>query len=234
MIINKREKQTEGWKCRCCYKQNNNNNNEPMANIPMMLFCEHPSAFDDLPEGMRESRARVSADLCAIDNTKFYIRALIELPLLLLLLPSPPPSSIENSEENSDNSEENHNNNNNNYNNNNNNNNNKENKENNIIIKEGLCGCYLTLGVWVQVKQMDFFQIIEKWSTDEIISYEGNIANQLPNYEVSTLGLPVVVTTRSKKRPIISFNTFNHPLPLEVKEGIRISNIDQFLSVSYR
>jgi hypothetical protein len=62
------------WTCRCC--------GQPQEGLPLAWGPLAPAPYEALPEGERETRARINADLCIIDDREFYIRGLIELPIV--------------------------------------------------------------------------------------------------------------------------------------------------------
>lgn len=48
----------------------------------MFFFCACPDDYEQLDANEKANRAKLSSDLCSIEKTsKFYIRALLELPL---------------------------------------------------------------------------------------------------------------------------------------------------------
>ncbi|OYX48494.1 MAG: hypothetical protein B7Y90_09835 [Alphaproteobacteria bacterium 32-64-14] len=49
------------------------------------LFALHkplPDSIFDIPENERAQRARISSDLCDLDNAQFFVRAVLALPIL--------------------------------------------------------------------------------------------------------------------------------------------------------
>lgn len=62
------------WTCRCC--------GEPQDSLPLVWGPLAPAPYEDLPESERAARAVINADCCIIDEREFYIRGLIELPIV--------------------------------------------------------------------------------------------------------------------------------------------------------
>lgn len=48
--------------------------------LPELTFSS-PHPYARLPEGERASRARLGSDLCVIDETRFFLRAVMQLPI---------------------------------------------------------------------------------------------------------------------------------------------------------
>ena len=69
-IKNKKE-----WLCHGCKKENTIN--------PMVFFTPSPLEYDLIPDDQKESRAKISSDLCSIDNSKYFVRGLLEIPISL-------------------------------------------------------------------------------------------------------------------------------------------------------
>lgn len=68
------DKINDGWKCKSCKRMRN-------TDAPQIFFCSNPHDFEDLDDEAKQSRAKVSADLCSIDNQRFFVRALVEIPI---------------------------------------------------------------------------------------------------------------------------------------------------------
>lgn len=62
------------WTCRCCGK--------PQEGLPLAWGPLVPATYEALTEGERENRAIINADTCVIDDREFYVRGLIELPIV--------------------------------------------------------------------------------------------------------------------------------------------------------
>lgn len=62
------------WTCGCCGKH--------FDTLPMGYAAKAPHNWFRLPEAERETRAKLSTDLCIIDREEFYIRGCIEVPVL--------------------------------------------------------------------------------------------------------------------------------------------------------
>eukprot|EP00011_Vannellida_sp_DIVA3-517-6-12_P000083 CAMPEP_0114624238 /NCGR_PEP_ID=MMETSP0168-20121206/10666_1 /TAXON_ID=95228 ORGANISM="Vannella sp., Strain DIVA3 517/6/12" /NCGR_SAMPLE_ID=MMETSP0168 /ASSEMBLY_ACC=CAM_ASM_000044 /LENGTH=687 /DNA_ID=CAMNT_0001835511 /DNA_START=177 /DNA_END=2236 /DNA_ORIENTATION=+ len=64
----------DGWKCKVCKAVH--------QDVPLAFFCGNPHDYEDLDDEAKKSRAKVSSDLCSIDNQRFYVRGLVEVPVL--------------------------------------------------------------------------------------------------------------------------------------------------------
>lgn len=64
----------DGWKCKVCKAVH--------QDVPLVFFCGNPHDYEDLDDEAKKSRAKVSSDLCSIDNQRFYVRGLVEVPVL--------------------------------------------------------------------------------------------------------------------------------------------------------
>jgi hypothetical protein len=62
------------WTCQCCGKQYD-------TLLTDYAFAA-PSQWYSIPEEERDSRSRLSADVCVIDRQDFFIRACIEIPII--------------------------------------------------------------------------------------------------------------------------------------------------------
>ena len=51
--------------------------------LPLIYFCQNPYQYDLLADDEKDVRSQISSDLCSIDNLQFFVRGLIELPILL-------------------------------------------------------------------------------------------------------------------------------------------------------
>ena len=62
------------WTCACCGKQHDE--------LPVHWATEAPAYYEAIPEAERESRARLSEDFCFVGGEYFFIRGLIEIPII--------------------------------------------------------------------------------------------------------------------------------------------------------
>ena len=49
--------------------------------LPMDFGADTPVAYDSIPANERDSRCELTPDFCVIDNSEFYVRGCIELPV---------------------------------------------------------------------------------------------------------------------------------------------------------
>lgn len=68
-----------GWSCKYCDNKH--------AGIPLTFICVSPKEYEDLADEVKEVRSKISSDLCSVDNLHFFVRGLIEIPLLPPQLP---------------------------------------------------------------------------------------------------------------------------------------------------
>jgi hypothetical protein len=61
------------WTCQCCGRA--------FDNLPMDYAMKAPQNWFGIPEAQRESRAKLTDDVCVIDNSEHYIRGCIEIPV---------------------------------------------------------------------------------------------------------------------------------------------------------
>ena len=66
-------------KCKSCSKI--------CERFPLMLFCQTPQSYDDLSDDFKMKKAKLSSDLCSIDNSKYFVRSLLEIPIFHSHLP---------------------------------------------------------------------------------------------------------------------------------------------------
>jgi hypothetical protein len=59
------------WTCRCC--------DQRFGTLPMSYAIDAPGNWFGLPEAERETRAKLSADVCIIDGKEFYVRGCVEI-----------------------------------------------------------------------------------------------------------------------------------------------------------
>lgn len=81
---------------------------------------------------------------------------------------------------------------------------------------------YYAWGVWVEVRDSDFWRYIELYDKDGRAepAIPGSIANAIPGHR-STLGLPVQVQMQGEKsRPSVRVVDGDHPLSMEQRAGI--------------
>ena len=50
--------------------------------LPMDFGANAPAAYDSLPQSERESRSELTPDFCMIDDTEFFIRGCLEIPVV--------------------------------------------------------------------------------------------------------------------------------------------------------
>ncbi|MHA7099211.1 DUF2199 domain-containing protein [Roseivirga pacifica] len=83
------------------------------------------------------------------------------------------------------------------------------------------CGCF-DYGVWVSVSQKTFDEYHSEFnSADKAKSYFGRIANEIGDYDESTLGIHVNVDTNlNGNRPELSPHESTHQLVQDWKAGI--------------
>jgi hypothetical protein len=63
----------DGWECRICKVKH--------TDVPLFFFCASPQDYEELPANVRAARSKLSADLCSIDNVRFFVRGLLEVPI---------------------------------------------------------------------------------------------------------------------------------------------------------
>lgn len=81
---------------------------------------------------------------------------------------------------------------------------------------------YYAWGVWVELRESDFWRYIELYDKDgrEEPAIPGAIANAVPGY-ASTVGLPIQVQLQDEKsRPSVRVADAGHPLSVEQLAGI--------------
>ncbi len=62
------------WTCGCCGRQHDE--------LPIHWSVEAPAYYDAVPEAERAARTRLSDDFCTVDDQYFFIRGVIEIPIL--------------------------------------------------------------------------------------------------------------------------------------------------------
>ncbi len=62
------------WTCRCCRKQ--------FDTLSFAYSCPEPDAWRALPEDERSDRGTIWTDTCVIDQSQFFIRGRILLPVI--------------------------------------------------------------------------------------------------------------------------------------------------------
>jgi hypothetical protein len=61
------------WTCGCCGRSFNT--------LPMSYAVTAPRNWNDLPEAERATRAKLTDDICTIDDTEHYVRGCLEIPV---------------------------------------------------------------------------------------------------------------------------------------------------------
>ncbi|HEY2135514.1 MAG TPA: DUF2199 domain-containing protein [Xanthobacteraceae bacterium] len=62
------------WTCSCCGKQ--------FDDLPLAWDVRAPEHYEEIPESERQARAELTTNFCSIDGDAFYIRGLIEIPVI--------------------------------------------------------------------------------------------------------------------------------------------------------
>ena len=62
------------WTCSCCGRQ--------FHELPIHWVAQAPAHYEEMTEAERQTRAELSADFCAIDDSVFFIRGVIEISLI--------------------------------------------------------------------------------------------------------------------------------------------------------
>lgn len=62
------------WTCGCCGKQFNT--------LPLDYARKAPDHWFQIPENERESRTKLSADVCIIDDKDLFVRGCLEIPII--------------------------------------------------------------------------------------------------------------------------------------------------------
>ena len=88
-----------------------------------------------------------------------------------------------------------------------------------------------TWGVWVEVSAGSFERMSELWETpkrEREPPYPGWLANALPAYERSTLGMLARMTTQPVGLPpLVQVSADDHPLSVEQQHGITVARVEQ-------
>jgi hypothetical protein len=86
-------------------------------------------------------------------------------------------------------------------------------------------------GVWIQVGEEAYARYAEEFGTErqvELPSVPGVLANKIPGYEPTTLGIPVEVKFQSAgTRPHVVVRSAGHPLEAEQRTGITVDRVLQ-------
>jgi hypothetical protein len=134
--------------------------------VPLSYHTRAPHQWDVLTDEERSSRAKLSTDLCSIDDKQFFLRGLLELPIkpetMMLQTPSSGRDSV--------------------------------NSDNNDIYKDIRLWPRFRWGVWVQVSAEDFNRILQDWCKEGRESMEpvaGELATNIGVYSSPTIGLKV-------------------------------------------
>jgi len=61
------------WTCHCCGRS--------FDTLPLDLGVDHPLNYYAIPERERFARARLAGDFCIIDDTAFFVRGCVEIPI---------------------------------------------------------------------------------------------------------------------------------------------------------
>jgi hypothetical protein len=61
------------WTCQCCGKT--------FDSVPMDYAVRAPRNWFGIPEHERASRSKLSDDICTIDDSEYYVRGCIEIPV---------------------------------------------------------------------------------------------------------------------------------------------------------
>ncbi len=62
------------WKCACCGKQHDE--------LPERWATAAPDYYESIPEIARQTRAELLDDFCSVDDEHFFIRGLLEIPII--------------------------------------------------------------------------------------------------------------------------------------------------------
>jgi len=62
------------WTCKCCGRQHDE--------LPLDWSVPTPDHYQAIPENERPARTQLNKDFCTIDGEAFYIRGLIEIPII--------------------------------------------------------------------------------------------------------------------------------------------------------
>ncbi len=62
------------WTCRCCGKR--------FSTLPEGIAYEAPDHWFAIPEAERESRGRCDSDVCHIEDSGFFVRGCLEIPIV--------------------------------------------------------------------------------------------------------------------------------------------------------
>ena len=86
-----------------------------------------------------------------------------------------------------------------------------------------------TWGVWVELSPGSFERMSELWETpnrEREPPYPGWLANALPGYQASTLGMLARMTTRPVGlAPLVQVSADDHPLSAEQQQGIDVARV---------
>ena len=88
-------------------------------------------------------------------------------------------------------------------------------------------------GIWAEVAESDFHQIVEKWSDPqqgELPPMEARLANGIPRYP-ETVGLPAMLQlTGPTTRPELTFDGSSiHPFVVECRHGVCTHRVMEWL-----
>ena len=134
-----------------------------------------PDSIHNLNDGDRERRAWIADDFAVLDDSRFYVRGLLEIPIPEL---------------------------------------------------EARFG----YGVWLEVEQADFAEVLEHWQDPEQSAFAptpGLLANEVAPY-VATNGLPARLQPISADLlPTVELMDSTHPLALDQRRGISAPESDR-------
>lgn len=61
------------WTCGCCGKQ--------FDTLPLDFACAAPDQWFQIPEAERQNRAKLTSDVCIIDDKDIFVRGCLEIPI---------------------------------------------------------------------------------------------------------------------------------------------------------
>jgi len=65
---------TEGYTCRTCGHNH--------AGVPFSFAADFPDQYANLSKPERDSRATIGSDQCIVDSQRFYLRGMMEIPIV--------------------------------------------------------------------------------------------------------------------------------------------------------
>jgi hypothetical protein len=134
-----------------------------------------PDSIHDLNNDERDRRAWLTEDFAVLDDSRFYVRGLLEIPIPEL---------------------------------------------------EARFG----YGVWLEVEQPDFAELLEHWKDPEQSGFAptpGRLANEVAPY-IATNGLPALLQPiAADLLPVVEVLDSAHPLALDQRDGITAPESDR-------